>query len=84
MAATTDDGAPQGEPKANPLTAEHYQALQNVLATGHILDDAILRAHHIFGDHPTVGQLAAQHERDQKVAKRALAMYPPPKNPIAE
>ncbi len=75
-----DDGPPTGPPKHNPLTAEHYAGLMKVLERSELLEDAIQRAHHIGLD---VGSHAAMHERNTKVAKRILAMYPqPPKHPL--
>lgn len=77
-----DDAPPQGPPKHNPLTAEHYDALHKVIERGQILEDAIQRAAHIGLE---VGQHAATHELHQKVARRILALYPPPpKHPLAE
>ena len=78
----TGDGPPTGPPLHNPLTAEQYQALQDVLTRAELLEDAIRRANHIGLD---VGAHAAIHERNKAVAQRILAMYPPPaKSPLAE
>jgi hypothetical protein len=80
--AAIDDGPPTGPPKHNPFSAEHYEAINKVISRGDIISDAIMRAYHIGLD---VGQHAAMHERDQAVARRMLAMYPPPpKHPLAE
>jgi hypothetical protein len=77
------DEAPSGAPKHNPLTAEHYAGIQRVRESLAILADAIQRMSHIFGDHPTIGAMAAQHEMQDKVTTRLLAMYPPPRpNPL--
>lgn len=79
---TQDDAPPTGPPKHNPLTAEHYAAVHKVIERGQLLEDAIQRAHHIGLD---VGTHAAMHATHQAVAKRILAMYPPPpKHPLAE
>jgi hypothetical protein len=76
---------PVGPPKHNPLTAEHYAGIQRVRENLHILADSIQRMQHIFGDHPTLGAMAAQHEMQDKVTQRLLALYPPPRpNPIGE
>ena len=79
-----DDSPPVGPPKHNPLTAEHYAGLDRARENLHVLADAIARMHHIFGDHPLVGQQAAQHEMQTKVIERMHALYPPKRNPIAE
>ncbi len=77
-----DDGPPNGPPKHNPLTAEHYAGVHKVIERGEVIADAIQRAFHIGLD---VGAHAAQHETHQAVARRILAMYPPPpKHPMAE
>lgn len=77
------EAAPTGQPKSNPLTAEHYAGIQRVRESLVILEDALQRVHHIFGDHPTIGELAARHEMQDKVTRRILAMYPPPrKSPL--
>lgn len=84
MAKVPEDNEmpPAGPPKHNPLTAEHYAGLMKVIERSEILEDAIQRAFHIGMD---VGQHAAMHERNHKVAKRILAMYPPPaKHPLAD
>lgn len=73
----------EGPPLHNPLTADHYAAIQRVRETLPILADAIARMSHIFGDHPTIGAMAAQHEMQSGVTTRLLAKYPPPApNPL--
>ena len=85
MSATrqnTSDGAPQGKPALNPLTADDYAALEHVLEHGAKIGDHIQRAHHIGLN---VGAHAAQHERDQAIARRILAMFPkPPQHPLED
>ena len=77
------DAPPTGQPKSNPLTAEHYAGIQRVRESLVILEDALQRVHYIFGDHPTIGQLATQHEMQDKVTQRILALYPAPrKSPL--
>lgn len=68
---------PLGPPKHNPLTAEHYAGIERVRSSLHILADAIQRMQHIFGDHPTIGAMATQHEMQHAVTTRLLAMFPP-------
>lgn len=83
MPTTTNpiDDAPQGAPKYNPLTAEHYAMVNKVHERNQHLEDGISRAHHIGMD---VGAQAAKLERDKAVVARLLAMYPPPpKHPLA-
>lgn len=71
---------PDGPPATCPLTAEHYQALVNVLDRIKILADAIPRAAHIGLN---VDGHAAQTESHYVVAQRILAKYPPPaKSPL--
>lgn len=77
-----DPAVPTGPPLSNPLNAAHYAALQKVLELSEMLEDAIVRAHHIGLD---VGPHAAAHERNKAVAQRIYAMYPQPaKHPLSE
>lgn len=66
---------PTGAPHLNPLTADDVAALTRVIQQGHMIADAIRRAHHIGID---VTAHAARHEMHQGVAQRIMAMYPPP------
>jgi hypothetical protein len=76
------DDPPAGPPKTQPLTAQHYKILREVMDRMELLEDAIQRAHHIGLN---VGPHAAQHARDSAIVKRMLAMYPEPaKHPLAE
>jgi hypothetical protein len=80
-----DSEPPVGPPLHNPLTAEHYAGIQRVRENLYVLGDAIQRLAHVFGDNATIGQMATQHEMQDKVTQRLLAMYPPPRpNPIGE
>jgi hypothetical protein len=71
---------PDGPPAVNPLTAEHYAALMQVLDRIRLLADSIPRAAHIGLN---VDAHAAQTESHYVVAQRILAKYPPPaKHPL--
>ena len=71
---------PTGPPAQNPLTAEHYQAIQNCLERMALLADMIPRAAHIGLN---VDAHAAQTERDFAIVQRLLAKYPAPaKSPL--
>ncbi len=74
--------APTGEPKINPLTPEHYAALNMVMSRAEMLDDAIARAAHAFG--LDMSPQRAAHEMHKGVAARTLHFYPQPKKNVVE
>jgi hypothetical protein len=82
---TAPDGStvyaePAAPPKANPLTAEHYVALQNVIERAQGLGDAIARAAHVGLNVDAHAAATASH---YAIAQRILALYPPPsKSPL--